>query len=131
MKTSSLDVFRPDFSCLPSYSTCHDPVFEVFCSMHVDTTLLESSAGEPPPGGSHRAGLASFKKRRGERNYVNPSIPKEKKFGDEVFYEMGAHPGAYSRRKRMPPRRHDEMTIFIKIAPPPLQNCNVWPFFGE
>ena len=30
---------------------------------------------------------------------------------------MGEHPGAFSRRKRMPPRRQDKMTIFIKIAP--------------
>ena len=30
---------------------------------------------------------------------------------------MGAHPGAFWRRKRMPPRGHDKMTMFIKIAP--------------
>ena len=39
------------------------------------------------------------------------------------FYAMGAHPGAFSRRKRMPPRWDDKMTIFIKIAPIAILLC--------
>ena len=50
-------------------------------------------------------------------NYVNPSIPKENNVWWRGFYEMDAFPGAFSTRKRMPPRRHDKITIFIKIAP--------------
>ena len=49
------------------------------------TFLERAPGGSHPSGGPHPAGRASVLKKGGKRNYVNPSIPKDKKFDEYHF----------------------------------------------